>query len=200
GGGWNHRDGLWDMVLIKDNHRRLAGSVAAAVAAARREAPPGMKVEVEVESEEDLREALDAKVEMVLIDNQPPETVARWVSIARQSPAPPFLEASGNMTLERVRLYALAGLHPLSVGSLTHSVTAADISLDLEPDDCPGPFCRGPGPGDRRGRLRGGAGGGAGRRARHDRHPREARRGLQHAVGAGGHRRPAPGRRSRGAR
>jgi nicotinate-nucleotide pyrophosphorylase (carboxylating) len=135
GGGWNHRDGLYDMVLIKDNHRRLSGSVAAAVAAARRHAPPGMKIEVEVESEEELREALEARVEMILIDNQPPETVARWVSIARQSAAPPFLEASGNMTLDRVRLYALAGADAVSVGSLTHSVTAADISLDLEPDE-----------------------------------------------------------------
>jgi nicotinate-nucleotide pyrophosphorylase (carboxylating) len=72
---------------------------------------------------------------MVLIDNQPPETVARWVSIARQSPSPPFLEASGNMTLDRVRLYALAGADAVSVGSLTHSVAAADISLDLEPDE-----------------------------------------------------------------
>ena len=135
GGGWNHRDGLWDMVLIKDNHRRLAGSVAAAVAAVRREAPSGMKIEVEVESEEDLRQALQAKVEMVLIDNQPPEIVARWVSIARQSPSPPLFEASGNMTLDRVRLYALAGADAVSVGSLTHSVTAADIALDLEPDE-----------------------------------------------------------------
>jgi len=135
GGGWNHRDGLWDMVLIKDNHRRLAGSVACAIAGIRREAPPGMKLEVEVEDEDDLRQALEAKVEMVLIDNQPPETFARWVAIARQSAAPPFIEASGNMTLERVRLYALAGADAVSVGSLTHSVTAADIALDLEPDE-----------------------------------------------------------------
>jgi nicotinate-nucleotide pyrophosphorylase (carboxylating) len=135
GGGWNHRDGLYDMVLIKDNHRRIAGSVARAIAGVRREAPPGMKVEVEVETEEELRQALDAKVEMILIDNQPPETVARWVAIARQSAAPPLIEASGNMTLERVRMYALAGADAVSVGALTHSVTAADIALDLVADD-----------------------------------------------------------------
>ena len=135
GGGWNHRDGLWDMVLIKDNHRRLAGSAAAAIAGVRREGPSGMKVEIEVEDEKDLRQALDARVEMVLIDNQPPETVARWVAIARQSGAAPLIEASGNMTLDRVRLYALAGADAVSVGSLTHSVTAADIALDLEPDE-----------------------------------------------------------------
>jgi nicotinate-nucleotide pyrophosphorylase (carboxylating) len=135
GGGMNHRDGLYDMVLIKDNHRHLAGSVAAAVAAARRNAPPNMKIEVEVENEEELRQALDARVEMVLIDNQTPETVARWAKIARESPAPPVLEASGNMTFDRVRLYALAGADAVSVGALTHSVAAADISLELTPDE-----------------------------------------------------------------
>lgn len=135
GGGMNHRDGLFDMVLVKDNHRRLAGSVGAAVAAARKRAPKGMKIEVEVESVEDLRQALDARVEMVLIDNQTPETFARWAKIAKEAPAPPFLEASGNMTLDRVRLYALAGADAVSVGALTHSVAAADISLELEPDD-----------------------------------------------------------------
>lgn len=94
-----------------------------------------MKIEVEVESEEDLRQALAARVEMVLIDNQSPETVAAWARIARDSPAPPFLEASGNMTLDRVRAYALAGADAVSVGALTHSVAAADISLELVPDD-----------------------------------------------------------------
>jgi nicotinate-nucleotide pyrophosphorylase (carboxylating) len=84
---------------------------------------------------EDLRQALDSRVEMVLIDNQTPETFARWAKIAKEAPAPPFLEASGNMTLDRVRLYALAGADAVSVGALTHSVAAADISLELEPDD-----------------------------------------------------------------
>ena len=100
GGGTNHRDGLYDMVLIKDNHRRLAGGTARAVEAAVRRAPAGMKVEVEVESEDDLREALGAGARMILIDNQTPETVARWSRIARASAAPPFIEASGNMTLD----------------------------------------------------------------------------------------------------
>ena len=135
GGGSNHRDGLFDMVLIKDNHRRLAGSIARAVGAAREKARAGMKIEVEVESEEDLEEALQAGAEMILIDNQTPETVARWCRIAAGSAATPFVEASGNMTLERVRSYALAGADAVSVGALTHSVTAADIALELEPDE-----------------------------------------------------------------
>jgi nicotinate-nucleotide pyrophosphorylase (carboxylating) len=135
GGGSNHRDGLFDMVLIKDNHRRLGGGVARAVEAARRRAPPGMKVEVEVESEDDLREALGAGAQMILIDNQTPETVARWSRIARELSTPPLTEASGNMTLDRVRAYALAGADAVSVGALTHSVAAADIALDLRPDE-----------------------------------------------------------------
>ena len=135
GGGTNHRDGLYDMVLIKDNHRRLGGGTARAVEAARRRAPPGMKVEVEVESEEDLREALEAGAQMILIDNQTPETVARWSRIAKESPTPPLIEASGNMTLDRVRAYAVAGADAVSVGALTHSVAAADISLELVPDE-----------------------------------------------------------------
>jgi nicotinate-nucleotide pyrophosphorylase (carboxylating) len=132
GGGTNHRNGLDDMVLIKDNHRRLAGGTARAVEAALRRAPAGMKVEVEVESEEDLREALEAGARMILIDNQTPETVARWTRIAKESPTPLFIEASGNMALDRVRAYALAGADAVSVGALTHSVAAADIALELE--------------------------------------------------------------------
>ena len=135
GGGSNHRDGLFDMVLIKDNHRRLGGSIARAVEAARKKAPAGMKIEVEVESEEDLKETLQAGVEMILIDNQAPETVARWSRIAAGSARPPSVEASGNMTLERVRAYARAGADAVSVGALTHSVIAADIALELEPDE-----------------------------------------------------------------
>jgi nicotinate-nucleotide pyrophosphorylase (carboxylating) len=135
GGGSNHRDGLFDMVLIKDNHRRLFGGIAHAVEAAREKAPAGMKIEVEVESEEDLKEALEAGARMILIDNQTPETVARWCQTAALSAVPPFVEASGNMTLQRVRAYALAGADAVSVGALTHSVTAADIALELEPDE-----------------------------------------------------------------
>jgi nicotinate-nucleotide pyrophosphorylase (carboxylating) len=132
GGGVNHRDRLSDMVLIKDNHRRLAGGVAQAIGRARRAAPPGMTIEVEVESEEDLREALSAGADAILIDNQTPETVAGWCAIARAAPHPPSIEASGNMSLASVRAYAEAGPDAISVGALTHSVTAADIALDLE--------------------------------------------------------------------
>jgi nicotinate-nucleotide pyrophosphorylase (carboxylating) len=131
GGGTNHRFDLSEMVLIKDNHRRLSGGVAPAIAAARAHAPAGTRVEVEVESEAELRDAVSAGADWILIDNQAPETVARWCSIAREARRPPFIEASGNVRLENARAYAEAGADAVSVGSLTHSVRAADVSLEL---------------------------------------------------------------------
>ncbi len=133
GGGRNHRYDLAEMVLVKDNHRRLAGGVARAVAAARALAPAATPVEVEVESDADLAEALTAGADRILIDNQTPETVARWCALARSAGRPVFVEASGNMHLTTVRAYALAGVDAVSVGALTHSVAAADVSLELEP-------------------------------------------------------------------
>jgi nicotinate-nucleotide pyrophosphorylase (carboxylating) len=131
GGGVNHRYDLTEMVLIKDNHRRLAGGVTRAVARARAGAPVGTCIEVEVESADELYEAIAAGADRILIDNQSPETVARWCAIARTAARAPFLEASGNMLLETVRAYADAGVDAVSVGALTHSVTASDISLEL---------------------------------------------------------------------
>jgi len=131
GGGVNHRYDLTEMVLIKDNHLRLAGGVRRAVALARAGAPAGTCIEVEVESAAELAEAIGAGADRILIDNQTPETVARLCAIARAATPAPFLEASGNMQLETVRAYADAGVDAVSVGALTHSVTAADISLEL---------------------------------------------------------------------
>ena len=133
GGGVNHRYDLSEMVLIKDNHRRLAGGVARAVAAARAGAP-GIEIEVEVESEAELREALASGADWILIDNQPAAIVARWCAIAREAPRRVVIEASGNMRLDTVRAYAEAGVDTVSVGALTHSVAAADVSLELFPE------------------------------------------------------------------
>jgi nicotinate-nucleotide pyrophosphorylase (carboxylating) len=91
-----------------------------------------MRIQVEVESEGQLREVLAAKADAILIDNQTPESVRRWCEIARQGPRVPFVEASGGIALENVRAYAEAGPDAVSVGALTHSVTAADIALELE--------------------------------------------------------------------
>jgi nicotinate-nucleotide pyrophosphorylase (carboxylating) len=131
GGGVNHRYDLSELVLIKDNHRRLAGGVARAVAASRAGAP-GREIEVEIESAEDLEEALAAGAERLLVDNQTPETVAQWVARARRQKPSPQIEASGNMRLDTVRRYAEAGADAVSVGRLTHSPAAADISLEIE--------------------------------------------------------------------
>ena len=138
GGGVNHRDTLSAMVLIKDNHRDIAGGILRAVQAARAGAP-GLEVEVEVESEQNLADALSAGADRVLIDNQTPETVARWCAIVRMASRPVFIEASGNMRLDTVRAYADAGVDGISVGALTHSVRAADVSLELSPKKTPTP-------------------------------------------------------------
>jgi nicotinate-nucleotide pyrophosphorylase (carboxylating) len=132
GGASNHRFGLFDRVLIKDNHRVLAGGVTAALESVRSAAPDRMTVEVEVESEEDLREAVAGGADVVLIDNQTPETVSRWARVARSATRPPEIEASGKVDLGTVREFALAGADSISVGRLTNSVEAADISLEIE--------------------------------------------------------------------
>jgi nicotinate-nucleotide pyrophosphorylase (carboxylating) len=131
GGGRNHRFGLDDGVLIKDNHIRLAGGVAAAVERARGQASGPSKIEVEVESEAQLREALAAGADQILFDNQRSDDLARLVRIARDTRPGVALEASGGITLENVRAYAETGVDFVSIGALTHSVEAADISFEI---------------------------------------------------------------------
>lgn len=128
GGGKNHRMGLSDMVLIKDNHLRHVGSLAEAVRRARAAVKPGMRVEVETNDLGQVREALDAGADMIMLDNMPLETMREAAAlVAGHVP----LEASGNMTLERVRAVAETGVDYISVGALTHSVRAVDISLEF---------------------------------------------------------------------
>lgn len=131
GGGRNHRFGLDDGVLIKDNHIALAGSVQTAVERARKFAGHLHKIEVEAASLEDLREALAAGADVILLDNMTPEMVSEAVAIARHSSPTVVLEASGGITLENVRAYAEAGVDYISVGALTHSAPAADISFKI---------------------------------------------------------------------
>ncbi len=133
GGGTNHRAGLDDGVLIKDNHLVLAGGVTEAVRRARAGAPHLLKVEVEVEDADMLREALEAGADAVLLDNMSPEEVGEAVRVARQMIPGVLIEVSGGVGLETVRLYAEAGPDLISVGALTHSAPAADISLEVEP-------------------------------------------------------------------
>lgn len=128
GGGTNHRVSLSDMVLIKDNHLRHVGSVAEAVRRARGRVRPGVRVEVEAANLLQVREALAAGADMIMLDNMPLETMRQAVGLAGGRVP---LEASGNMTLDRVRSVAETGVDFISVGALTHSARAVDISLDF---------------------------------------------------------------------
>src|SRR4051794_11375284 len=131
GGGTNHRTGLDDGVLIKDNHLVLAGGVTAAVRRARKHAPHLLKVEVEVENLEELEEAIGVGVDAVLLDNMTPEEVREAVGLVHSDAPGLLVEISGGVNLQTVRSYAEAGPDLISVGALTHSAPAADISLEM---------------------------------------------------------------------
>ena len=133
GGGRNHRFGLDDGVLIKDNHVALAGGVATAVERARRAVGHLHRIEVEVSSERDLREAVESGADVLLLDNLSPADTALFVELARGLKPDVLLESSGGITLENVRAYAEAGADLISVGALTHSARAMDISFKLQP-------------------------------------------------------------------
>jgi nicotinate-nucleotide pyrophosphorylase (carboxylating) len=129
GGGFNHRFNLSDMVLIKDNHIKAAGGITPAVAAARKNVSHAVKIEVEVESIRELMDAIDAGVDIVMLDNMTLDMMREAVGIAKGRV---LLEASGNMAIEgarNVRAVAETGVDIISVGALTNSVEALDISL-----------------------------------------------------------------------
>ena len=133
GGGRNHRMGLYDMVLIKENHIAAAGSITAAIAAARR-AAQGVKVEVEVESLQELDEALSAGPDIVLLDDFSLEDLAAAVSRNRSRGRPVALEASGSVSLETVRAIAATGVDFVSSGGLTKNIRAVDLSMRFAQD------------------------------------------------------------------
>ncbi len=126
GGGQNHRIGLYDMILIKDNHIDSAGSITKAVELARA-ASTGLEIEVEARTLEDVREVLANGVERILLDNMPVEKMTEAVKMASGSAR---LEASGNVSLENVRRIAETGVDYISIGALTHSVKVFDVSFD----------------------------------------------------------------------
>lgn len=129
GGGEPHRIGLYDAVLIKDNHIAAAGSLSGAVAAVRDALGESREIEVEVDTEEQLGEAMKAGVSTVLLDNMSPEEVKRAVEMVAGRLT---VEASGRITLENVRAYAETGVDLVSAGALTSSVCAVDLSLEVE--------------------------------------------------------------------
>jgi nicotinate-nucleotide pyrophosphorylase (carboxylating) len=125
GGGRNHRFGLYDGILIKDNHVAVAGSIRAAV---ERAGKAGVPVQVEVETLDGLREALDAGADSILLDNMSPELLQEAVAVTGGRAT---LEASGGVTLDTVRAIAETGVDFISIGALTHSARSLDVSLEV---------------------------------------------------------------------
>lgn len=129
GGGSNHRFGLDDAVLIKDNHLALAGSIREAVDAVRKRVGHMVKIEVEVDTLEQLREALETPIDAVLLDNMSPDRLARAVALVDGRV---LTEASGTITAERIAAIAASGVDLISSGWITHSAPALDLGLDVE--------------------------------------------------------------------
>ena len=128
GGGFNHRNGLYDAVMLKDNHIAFAGSISKAVETVREAIGHTVKIEVEIETFEQLQEAVAAKADIIMFDNCTPESIQEWREIV---PPTILTEASGMITEKTIRNYAETGVDFISVGYLTHSVTALDISATV---------------------------------------------------------------------
>lgn len=128
GGGTNHRLGLYDAALVKDNHIVAAGSIAKAVEMVRRHSPFMAKVEVECADLKQVQEALDAKAEVLMLDNMDAKQMAESVRLVNKRA---WVEASGGITLERIREVAEAGVDFISVGALTHSAPAVDFNMKI---------------------------------------------------------------------
>ncbi|MEI2368429.1 carboxylating nicotinate-nucleotide diphosphorylase [Niallia circulans] len=131
GGGHNHRFGLYDAVLIKDNHIAFAGSIANAVKAVKQSIGHMVKVEVETETKEQMFEALAAGADVIMFDNRKPEEIVEWIT---HVPETVTTEASGGITLENLASYRECGVDYISLGFLTHSVKALDISVKVSFD------------------------------------------------------------------
>ncbi len=125
GGGSNHRIGLYDMVMIKDNHIQVAGGIKPAVEAIRKNIPVSIKIEVETTNPDQVMEALCANVDVIMLDNMSADKMAEAVALINKRAK---TEASGNMTLKTIRNVASTGVDYISIGSLTHSVKGLDIS------------------------------------------------------------------------
>lgn len=139
GGGTNHRFGLFDAILIKDNHVRASGGVTAAVERAREylQSKPGknlqnQQIEVEVTTLDELEEALSTRADRVLLDNMPPELVRQAVAKVSQSGHKCFIEVSGGVSLSNLESYLIAGVNAISIGAITHSAKNIDLSLEFD--------------------------------------------------------------------
>lgn len=128
GGGFNHRNGLFDAVMLKDNHLAFAGSISKAVETVKAAIGHTVKIEVEIESFEQLQEAVEAKADIIMFDNCTPEMIKEW---KKSVPDTIITEASGMITNDTIRAYAESGVDYISLGYLTHSVKALDISANV---------------------------------------------------------------------
>ncbi|NTU24873.1 carboxylating nicotinate-nucleotide diphosphorylase [Bacillus tequilensis] len=128
GGGYNHRFGLYDGIMIKDNHIAACGSILKACKKARQAAGHMVNIEVEIETEEQLREAIEAGADVIMFDNCPPDTVRHFANL---TPDHIKTEASGGITLESLPAFKGTGVNYISLGFLTHSVKSLDISMDV---------------------------------------------------------------------
>jgi nicotinate-nucleotide pyrophosphorylase (carboxylating) len=131
GGCHNHRFGLFDLVLIKNNHLTAAGGVRQAMDRVREASPGYLKIEVEVESEADLREAISCGADIIMLDNQGVESLRRLVRLARELEPKVVLEASGGITIETVRAVAETGVDLISTSALTMGAPPVDVGLTL---------------------------------------------------------------------
>lgn len=128
GGGYNHRMGLYDMIMLKDNHIKIAGGIPGAVKQARMNLPLSIKIEVETSTLEEVQQAIDAGADIIMLDNMSDEMMAKAVVMISGRAK---TEASGNMNIPRLKGVAATGVDFISVGALTHSVTAMDISMNI---------------------------------------------------------------------
>lgn len=131
GGGYNHRFGLYDAVMIKDNHIKAAGGIHSAVKAARTQIPHTVKIEVEAENPTEWQDALEAGADIIMLDNTDLAEMKTAVQVIKQQSPHTIIEASGGLTEQTIRAVAECGVDVISVGALTSSVQSLDISLDL---------------------------------------------------------------------
>lgn len=132
GGGTNHRMGLYDMAMIKDNHIKMAGGIANAVEQVRSRIAEGIKIEVETTTIDEVHQAIEAGADIIMLDNMDTQTMTKAVAIIKSADKGIKTEASGNMNITRLKEVAATGVDYISVGALTHTVKAMDISMNIK--------------------------------------------------------------------
>ena len=135
GGGTNHRMGLYDMAMIKDNHIKMAGGIAKAVEQVRSRIPSDIKIEVEATKLDEVKQAIEAGADIIMLDNMSNPAMTEAVALIRKADKGIKTEASGNMSIERLREVAETGVDYISVGALTHTVKGMDISMNIQIDN-----------------------------------------------------------------